>query len=164
MKIPRNLLITFTRVCLSLVLTAPLQAQTTATELHSHGHDENATSALSLDQGKKWQTDAALRQGMQSINDAVMRNVDTFHHNKLTQSDAEKLAQHINDQVTYLVTNCKLESKADATLHVLIGELLAGADALKKNPQSMQGMPVLVKALMQYPEYFEHKGWKGVEH
>lgn len=164
MKTPRNLLIAFTSASLSLILTAPLQAQTTATEQHNHGHDENAASALSLDQGKKWQTDAALRQGMQSIHDAVMNNVDAFHHNKLTKPDAEKLAKHINDQVTYMVTNCKLEPKADATLHVIIGELLSGADTLAKEPVSNNGLPTIVKALQQYPVYFDHKGWAGVEH
>ncbi|MBI3187639.1 MAG: hypothetical protein HYZ31_07245 [Gammaproteobacteria bacterium] len=160
MKTLNKLLIT---AIITLAITTPIHAQTPATE-HNHGHDQQAASALTLDHGKKWQSDAPLRQGMQSISDAVMKNVDAFHHDKLTKPDADKLAQHINEQVTFLVTNCKLQPQADATLHVIIGELLTGADALKKDPNSMQGMPTLVKALMQYPEYFEHKGWKGIKH
>jgi hypothetical protein len=150
-----------TTFILTLAITTPIHAQTPATE---HNHDQHANASLTLDHGKKWQGDIPLRQGMQSINDAVMKNVDAFHHDKLTKTDADKLAQHINEQVTFLVNNCKLEPKADATLHVIIGELLSGSEALKKDPDSMQGMPVLVKALMQYPEYFEHKGWKGIKH
>ena len=152
-----------TTAIIILAITTPLHAQTPATE-HNHGHDQNANASLTLDHGKKWQSDTPLRQGMQSINDAVMQNIDAFHHDKLTKPDAEKLARHINDQVRFLVNNCKLEPKADATLHVIIGELLSGADVLTKDPNSMQGMPTLVKALMQYPEYFEHKGWKGIKH
>lgn len=148
---------------ITLAITTPIHAQPPATE-HKHAHDEHANASLTLNHGKKWQSDAPLRQGMQSISDAVMKNVDAFHHDKLSQPEADKLAQHINNQVTFLVANCKLEPKADATLHVIIGELLSGAEVLKKDSNSMQGMPTLVKALMQYPEYFEHKGWKGIEH
>lgn len=147
---------------ITLAITTPLHAQTPVTE-HSHGHDQNANAALTLDHGKKWQSDIPLRQGMKSINDAVMKNVDAFHHDKLTKYDAEKIAQHINNQVTYLVSNCKLQPNADATLHVIIGELLTGASVLEKEPQSMRGLPAIVKALQQYSEYFEDNDWNGVE-
>ncbi len=150
-----------TTAIITLAITTPIHAQTPATE---HNHDQHANASLTLDNGKKWQSDAPLRQGMQSINDAVMKNVDAFHHDKLTKTDADKLAKHINEQVTFMVTNCKLEPKADATLHVIIGELLSGAEVLTKDPLTMQGMLTLVKALMQYPEYFEHKDWKAIKH
>ncbi|MCW8935583.1 MAG: hypothetical protein OQK98_12730 [Gammaproteobacteria bacterium] len=141
-----------------------LQAETDMSDhQHSHGHDahaEHGVSGLSLDHGQKWKTDAPLRQGMLSINDAVMKNVTAYHHDKLTKTDAQQLASHINDQVNFLVANCKLEPGADATLHVLIGDLLTGADKVAKEPLSVQGMPQLVKALQLYPDYFEHQGWK----
>ncbi|MCW8956508.1 MAG: hypothetical protein OQL09_06465 [Gammaproteobacteria bacterium] len=148
---------------LTLAITAPLRAETGADD-HQHGHDEHGASGLSLNQGKKWQTDAPLRQGMNSINEAVKKAVPAFHHDELNKADAKQLAKHINDQVNYLVANCKLEPQADATLHVLIGELLTSADKLSRDPLSNQGMPGLVKALMQYPNYFEHQGWKSVIH
>lgn len=144
---------------LSLAISAPLRAQTE--HGHAHGHDEHA-AALTLDQGRRWQTDAPLRTGMQSIRDAVMRLVPAFHHGALTSGDAEALARHVNDQVTYLVNNCKLEPKADATLHVLIGELLSAADTLTRAPLSAQGLPRMVKVLQLYPDYFDHQGWVAV--
>ena len=152
-----------TAAIIALAITTPAQAQTPAIE-HNHGHDEHGASALTLDHGKKWQTDEALRQGMQSIRTEVMNNVDAFHHNQLTQANAEKIAKHINDQIGLIASQCKLKPEADAALHVIIGELLTAAEALTKDPQSMQGLPAMVGALQQYPEYFEHKGWKGVEH
>ncbi len=158
MKFNRKLLIAFAGACLSLAITSPLTAQTNTAD-HNHSHDGHGASALSLDQGKKWQTDAPLRQGMQSINDAAMKAVPAFHDDKLTADDAEKLAKHINHQVAYMVANCKLEPKADATLHVLIGDLLMGAETLSKEPASMQGLPQIIKALSTYPEYFNHPGW-----
>ena len=106
---------------------------------HSHAQNEHAASGLSLDHGKKWQTDAPLRQGMQSINDAVMKAVPAYHQETLTKTDADELARQINDQVNYLVANCKLEPGADATLHVLIGDLLTGAAKVSNEPLSPAG-------------------------
>ena len=161
MKITNTLSTVLAAACLSLSVHAPLYAQTDA---HHHGHDEHAASALSLNQGKKWQTDAPLRKGMQSIKHAAMSAADAFHHDALTKPDAEKLASHINGQVDYLVANCKLEPQADATLHVLIGDLLSGADALSKQPLSSEGLPKIVKVLQIYPDYFEHQGWDAIDH
>ena len=140
--------------------TGSLQAETSMSDhQHSHGQSEHTASGLSLDHGQKWKTDAPLRQGMQSISDAVMNAVPAYHHDTLTKPDAEQLASHINDQVNYLITNCKLEPGADATLHVLIGDLLTAATRVSNEPLSAQGMPHLVKTLRLYPDYFEHQGW-----
>lgn len=140
--------------------TGTLQAETSMSgHQHSHEHSEDTASGLSLDHGQKWKTDAPLRKGMQSINDAVMNAVPDYHHDTLTKTDAEQLAGHINEQVNYLIANCKLEPGADATLHVLIGDLLTGAERVSKEPLSSQGIPHLVRTLQLYPDYFEHQGW-----
>lgn len=105
-----------------------------------------------------------LRQGMQSINDAVISAVTAFHRDDLNKSDAKKLAKHINEQIEFLVQNCKLTPQADAVLHVVISGLLAGADQLAKQPSSTLGLPRIVVALQQYPKYFEQPGWKEISH
>lgn len=166
MKRNQILITVFSTLCFSLLVNAPLNAQTSKNEehQHNHGHNELAGSALKLNQGNKWQTDAALRQGMQNIYDSVMNAANAFHHASLTQSEAKKLAAQINGQVEYLVANCQLEPQADAVLHVLIGELLTGAEELSKEPLSNQGLPQIVKVLQRYPDYFDHPGWKAVTH
>lgn len=164
MKFHRSFSMLVTVTSLLLLINMPLNAQTDAADAHQHDHDKHASSALSLDQGKKWQTDAPLRKGMQSIRDAVMKSADAFHKNALAKKEAEKLGKHINAQVEYLIENCKLEPKADATLHVLIGDLMAGANALSKQPLSKQGLPGVVKVLQLYPDYFDHKGWEKIVH
>jgi len=150
----------------SLLLLAnagTLLAETDMTEhQHSHGHDENAVSGLSLDNGEKWQTDAPLRQGMQHINTAVMDAVPAYHHETLTRTEAETLAKEITSQVDYIISNCKLEPAADASLHVLIGSLLSAADKVSKEPLSAQGMPRLVETLQLYQDYFEHPELKRI--
>ena len=135
-----------------------LLAETNETD-HQHGHAGHAVSGVSLDQGHKWKTDAALRQGMKRINDAVVKAVPAYHHDSLTQVDADKLSRQINEQVNYLIENCKLAPGADATLHVFIGDFLTGAATLSKEPLSPKGLPQIVKALQTYPDYFEHESW-----
>lgn len=148
--------------CLTLLIIMPVVADTSVQ--NSHQHERHAASGLSLNQGKKWQSDAPLRQGMQSIHDAVINAVPAFHREALTKPDARQLAKHIKKQVEFLVANCKLAPQADAVLHLIIADLLIGADELAKQPSSMQGLPRIVGVLQQYPNYFEQPQWNDISH
>jgi hypothetical protein len=157
MKSLLKAMLLFVSTSLLLVSATQLPAQTQAADQHKHeGH---AASVLSLDHGNKWETDAPLRKGMQNIDDEVMKSVQAYHDKSLTRTDAENLGRQINKQVAYIVENCKLEPRADAVLHALIGDLLNGTEHLTSDPLSEQGMPVIVKTLRIYPDYFEHPGW-----
>lgn len=163
MKTVHRLRIALVSSFLLLTSTGTLLAETDMTEhQHSHGHADNAISGLSLDNGEKWQTDAPLRQAMQHINSAVMAAVPAYHHETLTKTEAETLAKEITSQVDYIIANCKLEPAADASLHVLIGDLLSAADKASKEPLSAQGMPRLVETLQLYQDYFEHPELKRI--
>ncbi|HBS26019.1 MAG TPA: hypothetical protein DD827_02640 [Gammaproteobacteria bacterium] len=166
MKLHHGLSIVLTAACLLLLMSCSKEPEITPEQAHHHGHehDGHTASTLSLNQGEKWQTDVPLRQGMQSINDAAMSATTDFHHDALTKEDAAELAKHITGQVDYLINNCKLEPQADATLHVLIGDLLGGADVLSKQPLSSQGLPRIIQALQLYPDYFNHENWSGLSH
>jgi hypothetical protein len=142
-----------------LVSSAVLQAETQPVDQHKHTHENHTADILSLDHGNKWQTDAPLRKGMENINEEVMQSVAAYHNGSLTKADAEKLSKNINEQVTYIVENCKLEPKADAVLHILIGDLLTATGHLASEPLSDQGLPAIVNTLHTYPVYFEHQGW-----
>lgn len=131
---------------------------------HHHGHSENAAAGMVLNKGEKWKTDAPLRLGMQIINDAVMSSVNAYHHDTLTQEEANKVSQQINTQISYLIKNCKLVPEADVTLHVLIGDFLSAAEKIKSDPLSSEGMPEAVQTLIAYPKYFEHDGWEKFNH
>jgi len=160
MRISRGFLIALLGGFFTLINAGILPAETHSVERqHSHGQEEHAVSGLNLNHGEKWKTDAALRQGMQAINNAVRRAVPAYHDDALTKTDADKLAKQINEQVNYLVANCKLEPGADATLHVLIGELLTAAARQSEEPLSGQGVSVMIDTLQQYPVYFDHPGW-----
>lgn len=117
---------------------------------------------LHLNQGQRWETNAALRQGMGSIRDAVVGAVHANAPGPLSPAEAGKLADVIHAQTNYLVAYCVLAPEADAVLHALLGELLAGAEALRANPADEAALHRIVQALKDYPVYFDHAGWKPV--
>lgn len=140
-------------------MTTPIQAGNHPQDEHGDAQHHLADSQLQLNHGEKWQTDTPLRDGMQHIYDAAMKLAPAYHASKLTQADANSLATHISEQVQFMVSNCKLEPLADGTLHVLIGELFQGAEALKTNPLATDGLPRIIRTLDTYPQYFDHPGW-----
>ena len=123
---------------------------------HDHEHSEHADMGMVLNDGKKWETDVPLRKGMQSISDAVKKSEKAFAGKILSQKEGETLASDINKQLMYMVNNCELQPKADASLHVVIGEMMQGIGELSKLPQSEGGFPRIQKALKQYPKFFDH--------
>lgn len=125
---------------------------------HEHGHD--AASDLVLNGDKRWDTDAPLRNGMQRLRDAVALTSDASPPRSVTTEAAKTLSTAIGDQVAYITTNCKLAPKADSALHVLLVELLDGAKAMSADPNALDGLPRILKALGQYPQYFDHQGWQ----
>ncbi len=128
-----------------------------------HGHGQHGTSELVLNDGKRWATDAPLRQGLERIRDAVAPIVAASTARPLTKDEGTALSGAIKDQVQYLVENCKLEPKADAALHVLLNDFLEGADAVVAgDPNSKAGLERIMQALNLYPQYFDHPGWQPV--
>lgn len=127
-----------------------------------HEHDGHGAAKLSLNDGKRWETDAPLRAGMQRIRDAVAPVLAAYELQSVTAEQAKNLAAAINDDVTYLIQNCKLVPEADKTLHALIVDLVGGATALSADPLSEEGMHRLVSALHQYPVYFDDPGWSAL--
>ena len=133
-----------------------------ASETHDHGH-QAGEAKLVLNQGKKWQTDEPLREGMSAIRGAVAKDVKAIHANKATPRQYQALATKVTAEVAGIVQNCKLEPEADAQLHIVIAELIAGAEAMEGKEQGVSrraGAERVAKALNAYGEHFEHAGWK----
>jgi hypothetical protein len=138
----------------------PVQAQT-----HSHDHDAATRAKLSLDHGRKWATDEALRGGMGRIRSIVEPQLAAAHAGKLSAAQYAALAGQVEAEVGGIVANCKLEPKADAVLHVVIGEIGAGTDAMagktaKQRPQ--QGLVQVARAVNDYAGYFDHPGLEPI--
>lgn len=126
---------------------------------HAHHHDAGAGVALQRPPGGgNWATDAPLRQGMGRIHAAMAEALPAFEKGDLSAEVATSLANEVQSQIQFLIANCKLEPAADAQLHIVIGQMLAAADALAKEPMSGEGMPRLHAAMQLYGDHFEHPG------
>jgi hypothetical protein len=129
---------------------------------HDHGH-ASAAEGLRLNDGRKWQGDAPLRQSMTKIRDAVGTVLPAVHGGKLKAPQYDALGGQIDRELANIVQNCKLDPKADEVLHVILADLMAGNETLRghdaKAPRG-DGVLGVVHALEQYAKYFEHPGWK----
>ena len=135
-----------------------------AKDAHEHGHGAQEAK-LVLDHGKKWQTDEPLRKGMESIRGALAAELKAIHANKATPRQYKALADRIESEVAGIVQNCKLEPDADAQLHIVVAELLAGAEAMhgkEKGVKPRAGAERVAQALNAYGEHFDHAGWKRI--
>jgi len=149
-------------VVLAAALVA-LPASVAWAQDHHHGH-EGGAQTLQLDHGKKWATDAPLREAMTAIRDALQADHPAIHARSQPPAAYEALAQRIDAQIAHIVEQCKLPADADANLHVLLAEIIGGADAMRESdPQvARAGAVRVIQALNRYPQYFDHPGWKGV--
>lgn len=133
---------------------------------HSHSHDAGEPAQLTLNNGKKWVTDDNLRQSMSRIRDALAAELPAIHSGKATAEQYRALAQKTNDQIAFMVKNCKLEQKADAMLHLVLADIIAGADAMMAHDgsEARKGAEKIARALDDYGAYFAHPGWHGIKH
>jgi hypothetical protein len=155
----------------ALVLAASLALLATpaasAQDQHEHGHEHDSSAAavtqLQLDGGKRWPTDASLRQGMADIHAAFEADHPTIHAGKQTDAQYEALAGHIESQVNSIVANCKLPPAADANLHFVVADLLQGIGLMRgQDPARTRhdGAALVHGALRAYGQYFDDPDWK----
>ena len=141
-------------------LAGPALAQTAA-----HSHDAATSHELSLNQGRKWSTDEALRSGMGRIRGLVEPRLGDAHAGKLTAAQYRQLAKQVETEVGGIVANCKLEPKADAMLHLVIADLGEGTDAMAGKSAKLPPAHGLVKvalAINEYGNHFDHPGFKPI--
>ena len=148
---------------LAVALSSPLAALA-ATEAHDHGASN--PQKLELNAGKKWGTDDALRQAMSSIHKSVSQTLPAAHSGKAKVADYDAFGKNITAQVTYIVENCKLEPAADEQLHIIVADLMSGAEAAEgkegeKNRAS--GVVKVAQAANAYGKHFDHTGWKAIK-
>lgn len=148
---------------LAVALSSPL-AVLAAADAHDHG--KSAPHKLELNAGKKWGTDAALRQAMSTIHTSVSQTLPTAHAGKATAADYNAFSKDVTAQITYMVENCKLDPKADEQLHLIVADLMQGAEVAqgKEGEKSRAaGVVKVAQAANAYGKHFDHAGWKAVK-
>lgn len=150
-----------------LALSAPLAvlAQDVDHSKHSEGHGPAASalvSRLELNQGKRWPTDASLREGMAAIRVAFDADHERIHAGKQTDAQYDALAARIDEQVQGIVAHCKLPPDADAQLHYIVGDLLQGVGLMRGSDPALSrhdGAARVHGALRAYGKYFDDPTW-----
>lgn len=155
----------FSRLALTLALTAPLAiAGGPAFAADAHHHDA-ASTTLTLNDGQKWETDEALRLAMGKLTQAVQAALPAAHDGTLSDAQYDALGAQANQEFAYIVENCKLAPEADDALHVILADMISGVEAVggKQAGQSRaSGVVVLAQSLNRYGEHFDHPGWQDI--
>lgn len=142
-------------------LTAPL-----ATLAVEHRHGDAMPHKIELNAGKKWETDAPLRKGMSAIRAAVATAIADAHGGKGAPAMYDASAKEVGARVADIVKTCKLTPKADAQLHIVVGEIMDGVEAMEgkqAGKQRVAGLVAVAKAANTYGEHFAHPGWKPLD-
>jgi hypothetical protein len=128
----------------------------------AHSHAAGAPVKLALDHGRKWTTDAPLRQRMGEIRALMATELGPIHAGKLSPERYRQLGAAVEEKVAAIVAECKLPPEADAMLHLVVADLVAGADIMqgKAHGTPAEGAHKIVTAANAYGRYFDHAGWK----
>lgn len=161
----RNSLLIVAALCMAVSGTS-MAAASNAANAHKHEHD-TAPATLELNAGKKWETDGALRQSMGNIRKAMAASLHDIHEGRLSKTGYAALAKKVESEVGNIVANCKLEPKADEQLHLIVADLLAGADQMAgkvKQVKRQSGAVTVIGALDKYGTYFDDAGFTPIAH
>lgn len=153
---------------LSLAAAGPALAAKQAAHDHGETHAHGAAAGtLELNAGKKWETDAPLRQAMGGIRQTLAAALNAIHDDRLPATGYDKLAHQVEGAVGAIVANCKLAPKADAQLHLIVADLLAGAEQMAgkaKQAKRRDGAVKVIGALEKYSTYFDDPGYHPIAH
>ena len=153
------------KLLLSAMLAASLMSATAGAGLAavspSHpGHaGTGAVAELTLNDSQKWPSDAALREGMTEIRATLRASLGQIHGGIFSAAEYAALADRVESQVDDVVRNCRLPPEADAQLHLVIADILDGAEMMRKDNGRIEGAIKLMRTLHAYGDYFDHPGW-----
>ncbi len=144
----RNLLLPFALLCAA---GSPAFAQ-------DHAHHMPQAAVARDAPAQRWLADAPLREGMGRIG----RTVATFEHHEhehMNPGQAVALVDLLEQDVQFLIANCKLEPEADMALHMIIAKLSLAAQAVKADPDDRSTIPAMREALRDYERQFDDPGF-----
>lgn len=141
---------------LAAALGLPAQAQ------HDHAAHAHATAPVPAP-ATRWETDAALRDGMGRIRAAL----DELRHHEMGhmgEAIAKDRAGEVERAVADIFAKCKLTPERDAVLHGMLMPLLVAAGRLKADSQEVAEVAAMRRAVAGYPRYFDDPSWTADDH
>lgn len=149
-----------------MLLLGAFAANSYAAAEHKHEQGQAATTQLTLNDGKKWATDDALRTSMNSIKTKMEKVVPEIHAGKFTNPKFKALAKDLNTDIANIFKNCRLDKKADAALHTILIPIIDSIEIMegKKGKADRHEAAVkIIDNLALYGKYFDHPGWQDLK-
>lgn len=142
---------------LSLIISNPLvAAEGMGSHEHKHGHNLSAAgSRANLNNGKKWKSDATLKKNMIAMHKEFDSLHSKFESNKATENDFKSMQATTQKSLDDIFKNCKLEPKADATLHEVLAQLMAAKEKLEKESSQAEGLKQMQNGFEMFHQYFQ---------
>jgi hypothetical protein len=132
---------------------------------HAHADPDKAAASLTLNNGAKWQTDDVFRTEMTAIRNLMQAAVKPIHAEPGYSADEYKaLAANIDKEIGNIVAKCKLPREVDDQAHLVLVQILAGTDLMKKDGDRIKGAVKVIQGLQSYEKFFDHPDWKPLEH
>ncbi|RYD16535.1 MAG: DnrO protein [Lysobacteraceae bacterium] len=148
----------------SCILAGSVALASAAQAAPQHSHDDHAAhaapSAAIEAPAERWVPDAALRDGMGRVHEAL-DDLGHYEMGHMPASMAVERAVKIEDAITYMFANCKLDPVPDAALHRILIPLLAAAQDLEKDSADVAAVARMRAAVTDYPRLFADPLWSS---
>lgn len=140
---------TFLLACLLAFAAGPVDAHRHLDDAPARVHPAPAHPA-----------DAALRDAMGGVRNAV----DAFEHARHGHMGPEQvraLSRHLDGQITRVFRECRLEPRADASLHVILGTIARASRAMHEQPGDYAPVAAMERAIADYARLFDDPAARG---
>ncbi|GIL18257.1 MAG: hypothetical protein BroJett040_20080 [Oligoflexia bacterium] len=141
---------------ITAIFVLSLSTASLAEEDHSHGHQASGGQAgMTLNEGKKWKSDETLQKNMVQMHKQFNVLNKLVESKRAKDGDYKTMVEVMDKSIADIFKNCKLEPKADATLHVVLTELMSAKDKMKNQKTSIEGLTQARKGFNLFHEYFQ---------
>lgn len=143
-------------VLLLLAASAPALAAPPATgaaPAHDHAAHAVPTAPGGSAVAPTFVADAALREAMGRVRAAVA-GFDHARHGHMGPDQVVALADHLDAQIARVFRECRLEPRADASLHTVLATLARASRAVRTRPDDLGPVDAMTRALADYGRMF----------
>lgn len=151
------------RSAVPLLLAAGLSFSVTAAHADEHRKMTSERGTVAQPQ-QRWEPDAALRQGMENIRNAMLANEMAIREDRLASAEYRRLADLAAKNVDAIVKESKLPKEANSALHVIVLSDMNRSIELMRSDQKTAvqraGAFGVLQSLRLYGDYFRHPGWE----
>lgn len=140
-------------IALLLAVTAPAAL--------AHRHAAHATD-VATQSPAVFPADAQLRVAMDRVRNAV-EAFEHARHGHMGPEQVRALTDHLDAQVTRVFKECRLEPRADASMHVILATIAKASRAMRAKPGDFTPVAAMERALADYARMFNDPVARGAQ-